>query len=81
MKPQLCFFSINFCIYTCISHSAVINVPNMDIKTGIILLSLGYLCYCMKSDPEPVSELDLNKFTGCFYTVSIQLYVYVYTYV
>ena len=47
----------------------------MDMKTGIFLLFLGYLCYCMKADPEPVSELDLAKFTGCFYTVSIHNYI------
>ena len=45
----------------------------MDMKTQIVLLSLGYICYCMNNDPEPVSQLDLDKFTGCWFMVSIHL--------
>ena len=45
----------------------------MDMKTHIVLLSLGYICYCMNTDPEPVSQLDLDKFTGCWFMVSIHL--------
>ena len=42
----------------------------MDIRISMLLLSLGYLCYCINSDPEPVSELDLDKLAGRWYSVS-----------
>ena len=42
----------------------------MDIRISMLLLSLGYLGYCINSDPEPVSELDLDKLAGRWYNVS-----------
>ena len=46
----------------------------MDLKIHLILLFVINICNCVEDDPDPVSDLDLSKFTGRWFNVSILLY-------
>ena len=46
----------------------------MDLKIPTILLLVINICNCLEDEPDPVSELDLSKFTGRWFNVSILLH-------